>query len=576
MASTTAWSTLPTGRGIGTGVPVSIAWNAATDVGSGVASYELQRSVDGGAWATMPKATAGCSRSTILTMPRNRTYQFQVRAVDAAGNAGDGCTTGAFRLAVAQETTRALTFVKGTWSKTTSPSYDGHGARSTRTTGGIARFTFTGSTFAWVSARSPVRGAAGVYVNGVLAGNVDTYSTSTAARLMVFSKTWTSSARRTVEIRVAGTSGHPRVDLDAFVVLTPVAGATPPPAPAATPTPTPPPAATPTPTPNPTPAPAASGNVLIGAGDIASCGLTGDAATAKLVAAVAGTVFTAGDNAYEIGQRGQVRQLLRPDLGRVLRADLAERPGNHEYGTSGASWLLRLFRVSCGVGRAAAGTPTTSAPGASTRSTRTAWWWAVTPAGHRSSGCGRIWRRNPRPCVLAYWHHPRFSSGEHGNDAEVAPFWNALYEAGAEVIVNGHDHDYERFAQQTPAGASSAANGIRQFVVGTGGASLRGFGTIKANSQVRSSSAHGVLKLTLTPTSYAGSSCRSPAGPSPTAAAGPAIDGRAPRPRVRQSAVDRANVTSRLRPAPPEGRRGSRGRPAPSGPWRERRSRRSA
>ena len=77
-----------------------------------------------------------------------------------------------------------------------------------------------------------------------------------------------------------------------------------------------------------------------------------------------------------------------------------------------------------------------------------------------------------------------------------------MYEAGAEVIVNGHDHDYERFAQQTPAGASSAAKGIRQFVVGTGGASLRSFGTVKANSQVRNSGTHGVLKLTLDNASY--------------------------------------------------------------------------
>jgi hypothetical protein len=494
--------TLPTGRGIGTGIPVAIAWNAATDVGSGVASYELQRSVDGAAWVTMPKASA-LSRSTILTMPRNRTYQFQVRAVDAAGNASAWRSTGPFRLAVAQETTRALSFVKGTWTRTTSPSYDGKGARSSRTVNAIARFIFTGSTFAWVSARSPVRGAASVYVNGVLAGAVDTYSTSSAARLMVFSKTWTRSARRTVEIRVAGTAGHPRVDIDAFVVLTPVAGTTPPPAPAATPTPTPSPVATPTPTPNPsttpTPAPAA-GNVLVGAGDIASCGLTADTATAKLVSAVAGTVFTAGDNAYESGSAADFTNCYDPTWG-PFRERTYPVPGNHDYETSGASGYFDYFGARAGpVG--------------------TGWYaydlgsWRIYAlnsnclvVGCDAGGAQEQWLRadlaaNPRPCVLAYWHHPRFSSGEHGNDAEVAPFWNALYEAGAEVIVNGHDHDYERFAQQTPAGASSAAKGIRQFVVGTGGASLRSFGTVKANSQVRNSGTHGVLKLTLDNASY--------------------------------------------------------------------------
>jgi hypothetical protein len=493
--------TLPTGRGIGTGVPVSIAWNAASDVGSGVASYELQRSVDGSAWATMPKASA-MSRSTILTLPRNRTYQFQVRAVDAAGNVGAWRTTGSFRLAVAQETTRALAFVKGTWSQTTSPSYDGGRARSTRTVNGIARFTFTGSTFAWVSARSPVRGAASVYVNGAFVGNVDTYSTSSAARLMVFSKTWTTSARRTVEIRAAGTPGHPRIDLDSFVVLTPVAGTTPPPAPAATPTPTPPPPpqATPTPAPTPTPPPSSPASVLVGAGDIASCGLTADTATAKLVSGIAGNVFTAGDNAYETGSVANFANCYDPTWG-AFHDRTYPVPGNHEYETSGASGYFDYFGARAGpIG--------------------TGWYaydlgtWRIYAlnsncfvVGCDAGGAQEQWLRddlaaNPRPCVLAYWHHPRFSSGQHGNDAEVAPLWDALYDAGAEVIVNGHDHDYERFAPQTPSGAGNSATGIRQFVVGTGGASLRSFGTVKANSQVRNSGTHGVIKLTLGSASY--------------------------------------------------------------------------
>ncbi len=489
--------TLPTGRGIGSGVPLSIAWNAASDVGSGVAAYELQRSVEGGPWTTMPKASP-MSRSTILTMPRNRTYQFQVRAIDAAGNAGPWLTNGAFRLAVAQETTRALTFVKGRWNRTTSPSYDGGGARSTRSVGGIARFTFTGSTFAWVSARSPVRGAARVYVNGVFAGNVDTYSPSSAARLMVFSKTWTRSAKRTVEIRVDGTPGHPRVDLDAFVVLTAVAGITPPSSPT-TPTPTPPPTATPTPTPTPPGAPI-NGEVLLGAGDIASCGLTGDTATANLISGIAGTVFTAGDNAYETGSTANFRDCYGPTWG-AFADRTYPTAGNHEYETTGAAGYFNYFGARAGpAGKG---------------------WYAFDMGSWRiyalNSNCAVVgcdvggeqeqWLRgdlaaNPRECVLAYWHHPRFSSGEHGNDAEVAAIWNALYEAGAEVIVNGHDHDYEQFRPQTPSAVADDARGIRQFVVGTGGASLRSFGTVKANSEIRNSSSHGVIKLTLGLSSY--------------------------------------------------------------------------
>ncbi len=491
--------TLPTGRGIGTGVPVSIGWNAATDVGSGVMSYDLQRSVDGGPWTIMPKASP-LSRSTILTLPRNRTYQFQVRAIDAAGNVSGWRSTGTLRLAVAQETTRALTFVKGTWSPTTSPSYDGGGARSTRTVGGIARFTFTGNSFAWVSARSPVRGAASVYVNGVFAGNVDTYSTSSAARLMVFSKTWTTSAKRTVEIRVVGTPGHPRVDLDSFVVLTAVAGVTPPSPPPPGPTPTPPPAATPTPAPTPTPVPPGTGEVLVGAGDIASCGLTGDTATANLISGIAGTVFTTGDNAYETGSTANFRDCYDPTWG-AFAGRTFPTAGNHEYETAGAAGYFDYFGSRAG--------PADKG------------WYAYDLGSWRiyalNSNCFVVgcdvggeqeeWLRadlgaNRRECVLAYWHHPRFSSGQHGNDAEVAAIWNALYEAGAEVIVNGHDHNYERFRAQTPSAGADDAGGIRQFVVGTGGASLRSFGTVKANSQVRSSAAHGVLKLTLSLSNY--------------------------------------------------------------------------
>jgi hypothetical protein len=492
--------TLPVGRGISSTVPVHVSWNAATETGSGVASYELQRSVDGKAWATMPKASP-LSRSTTLSLPRNHTYQFQVRAVDMAGNVGAWRTAGSVRLAVAAETTRALTFVKGTWSLTTSPSYDGGGARSTRTAGGIARYTFTGNAFAWVSARSPVRGAARVYVNGVFAGNVDTYSTSTAARLMVFSKTWTSSARRTVEIRVVGTPGHPRVDLDAFVVLTPVAGITPPTT-SPTPTPTPPPTATPTPTPTPgvTPSPSAGGAVLVGAGDIASCGLTADTATANLVKGIAGTVFTAGDNAFDTGSDEDYAACYEPTWGAFADRTYPSA-GNHEYETAGAAGYLNYF-------------------GARARPAGTNWYaydlgsWRVYSldsncfvVGCDPGGAQEQWLRadlaaNPRACTLAYWHHPRFSSGQHGNDAEVAPFWNALYEAGAEVIVNGHDHNYERFGPQTPAAAADPAAGIRQFVVGTGGASLRSFGTTKANSQVRHSASHGVIKLTLSDGGY--------------------------------------------------------------------------
>ena len=127
-------------------------------------------------------------------------------------------------------------------------------------------------------------------------------------------------------------------------------------------------------------------------------------------------------------------------------------------------------------------------------------------------GCGpgsaqEAWLRtdlaaNPRACVAAIWHHPLFSSGMHGGTDETRPLWDALYEAGADVVINGHDHDYERFAPQRPDGTADAATGIREFVVGTGGWGLRSFSTIRANSEARKAGVLGVLKLELKGTGF--------------------------------------------------------------------------
>jgi hypothetical protein len=106
-------------------------------------------------------------------------------------------------------------------------------------------------------------------------------------------------------------------------------------------------------------------------------------------------------------------------------------------------------------------------------------------------------------CTLAYWHHPRFSSGLHGNLIPVQPFWQALYDNGADVVLNAHDHLYERFAPQDPNGAADSARGIREFIVGTGGRSHSRFGpAILSTSEVRNADTFGVLKLTLHATSY--------------------------------------------------------------------------
>jgi 3',5'-cyclic AMP phosphodiesterase CpdA len=106
-------------------------------------------------------------------------------------------------------------------------------------------------------------------------------------------------------------------------------------------------------------------------------------------------------------------------------------------------------------------------------------------------------------CTLAIWHHPRFTSGKkHGNITAAGPLWDALYEAGADVVINGHEHSYERLAPQTPAGVADPARGLREFVVGTGGSDLSSFGTPLPTSEARNAAVFGVLQLTLRAGTY--------------------------------------------------------------------------
>ena len=110
---------------------------------------------------------------------------------------------------------------------------------------------------------------------------------------------------------------------------------------------------------------------------------------------------------------------------------------------------------------------------------------------------------NPTRCTLAYWHDPLFTSGkEHPPSVSVRPLYQALYDLGADVVVWGHNQQYERFAPQDPAGRLDRDRGLRAFVVGTGGASHYGFGPVQANSEVRNADTFGVLAFTLHPGGY--------------------------------------------------------------------------
>ena len=232
--------------------------------------------------------------------------------------------------------------------------------------------------------------------------------------------------------------------------------------------------------------------VLVGAGDIASCAYDDDAATAKLLDAIRGVVFTAGDDVYPSGSADQFALCYQQTWGRH-RPRTRPAPGNHDYATFGASAYYHYFG------------PVAGDSGLGYFSYDLGGWHLISLNSNISMTAGSAqeqWLRSdlslhPAPCTLAYWHHPRFSSGEHGSSTAPQPLWQALYDANADVVISGHDHTYERFAPQTPDGLLDTARGIREFVVGTGGAEFYQFPSIRPNSEVRQNTTHGVIKLTL-------------------------------------------------------------------------------
>lgn len=245
--------------------------------------------------------------------------------------------------------------------------------------------------------------------------------------------------------------------------------------------------------------PSSGSIVLVGAGDIASCRSTGDEATAALLDSIPGVVFTAGDNAYESGTAGQYASCYEPSWGRHRDRTLPVA-GNHDYGTPGASGYYGYFG-------AAAGDPRQGYYSVDLGAWHVVVLNSNVPRGPRSDQIR--WLRadlaaHPAGCTLALFHYPRFNSGgNHGDNRSVATFWDVLYEYGVDVIVNGHEHIYERFAPQTPRAEPDSVRGIRQFTVGTGGRSHYRVGQIRANSEVRNAGTWGVLQLTLTDGGYA-------------------------------------------------------------------------
>jgi len=258
-----------------------------------------------------------------------------------------------------------------------------------------------------------------------------------------------------------------------------------------------PPTATATETPPGTPVPG-DDPVLVGAGDIADCSSEDDEATANLLDNIPGTVFTTGDNAYLDGTATDFMNCYEPSWGRH-KARTYPSAGNHDYHTEGAADYFSYFG------------PIAGEPGKGYYSYDLGTWHIIVLNSNIRVSAGseqEQWLRadlaaHPVACTLAYWHHPRFSSGEHhGSNVRMQPLWQALYDHGADVVLAGHEHNYERFAPQDPQGTADPVRGIRQFVIGSGGRPFYPLTNPIANSEVRNDDTHGVLKLILHSGSY--------------------------------------------------------------------------
>ena len=235
--------------------------------------------------------------------------------------------------------------------------------------------------------------------------------------------------------------------------------------------------------------------VLTVTGDIDGCAKGED--TAEVAAKIAGPIATVGDNAYPEATADALRRCYGTTWG-PLKDRTHPVAGNHDYDVSKAGPYYDYFGAAAGD------------PGRGWYSYDVGAWHVVA----LNSNCDNVdcdqesrWletdlQAHPTPCILAYWHHPRFTSGTSGGDGSVGAFWKVLYSHGASVVLNGHDHDYERFAPQDPSGRRDPDRGIREFVVGTGGASLGSLGSAAPNSEVRNNQAYGVLQMTLRPDGY--------------------------------------------------------------------------
>ena len=250
------------------------------------------------------------------------------------------------------------------------------------------------------------------------------------------------------------------------------------------------------------PLPLPSGAVrVLAAGDIGRCGSAGAAATGALLDAMPdATVIALGDLAYDSGSPEEYARCYLPVWGGA-RDRTIPVAGNHDHRTRDALGFRETFGAAAGD------------PAAPWHATEVGAWriYVLDTACEVVGGCGEgspqlAWLRedlaaHPTACILAAWHRPRYSSGPHGSQSDVAPIWAALQAAGADIVLTGHDHLYERFAPMDASGRP-ADDGIRSFVVGTGGAQLYAAGAPVTGSEALADRTFGALELVLRPDGY--------------------------------------------------------------------------
>ena len=377
-------------------VPAEVRWTGMP-AASG-ATYKLHRRVDSGAWTRIALAVPTRDRLAV-TLDSWRAYEYRVAVVDATGHVGPWTVAPAVRARMPLQTEADATST-GTCNRSST-------SRGSRVHSRDARFVRVGSVsdrdarrcLGRHQGRRPQPGV--VLVDGAANGTIDLRAATTTYRRVVWAKTWSTAGERKIEIgsdpAVAG-----KIDIDGLLVLE-------------------------YPTSDP---------ILAGAGDIASCASTGDEATAELLDAIDGTVFTAGDNVYTSGTSAQFVNCYDPSWGRH-RDRTRPVPGNHDYDTAGAAGYKGYFG-------------TLAAPSGTTWYAYDLGAWRIYALDSECAlvgGCGSTspqaaWlsndlARHPRRCVAAIWHVPVFSSGTHGNNASIAWIWRKLDDAGAEIVDSG-------------------------------------------------------------------------------------------------------------------------------------------